>query len=163
MLKCGTALVVGGTLVYIHKDKIMQCGEKLKQTTKNMCCCEKSELPTIVLLCDEKNTICNCEDNSQQNPENSDDCNCNANNCCCNLDEYTKLFNEFSDKANSLIINTASVSPCCAAKSDSYKARFEIKSLPTVLIMSYDENLIAKTEIPGNINKVRTFIEDNLS
>lgn len=163
ILKCGAGIVAGGTLVYVHKDKIMQCCEKLKQVSNNMCRCEKSKLPTVVLLCDAKNNNCECTDKSRQNQENANDCNCTAGNCCCNLDEYTQLFNEFSDKANSIIINTSSLSPCCAAKSDSYKTRFEIKQLPTVLIMSYDENLIAKTEAPADINEVRAFIEDNLA
>lgn len=163
ILKCGTALIAGGTLAYIHKDKIMQCCDKLKQVSKSMSCCEKAKLPTIVLLCDATNNTCQCTNNSQQNDENSNNCDCNANNCCCNIDEYTQLFNELSDKANILVINTSSLSPCCSDKFDSYTKRFEIKYLPTVLIMSNDENLIAKAEAPADINEVRIFIEDNLA
>lgn len=163
ILKCGTALIAGGTLVYVHKDKIKQCCDKLKQFSKSMSCCEKAKLPTIVLLCDATNNTCKCTNNSRQNDENADNCNCDENNCCCNIDEYTQLFNEFSDKANSLIINTSSLSPCCSDKFDNYTQRFEIKYLPAVLIIDNDENLIAKTETPANIAEVRTFIEDNLA
>lgn len=164
VFKCVTAFSIGGVLMYIHRDKIMQCSDKIKQFSKKLCCCEKSELPTIVLLCDAQNNSCKCTDNSQEGQKNSSNYNCDTTkNCCCNMDEYTELFNEFSDKANSFIINTASLSPCCAAKFDSYTARFGIENLPAVLIISNDENLIAKNETPVDINEVRTFIEDNLS
>lgn len=160
VLKCSGAFLLGGTLVYVHKDQIMQCCDKIRQFSTGLCC-ENNEKPlTIVLLCDTSSN--NCEYvRPEQDQANGQNCNCTQH-CCCNKDEYSSVFNEFSDKTKSTIVDINCASPCQQAKFKDYTKRFELEYVPSILIVNSNDELIARLTAPCDINTVRTFIKDNI-
>lgn len=161
MLKCGSAFLIGGTLVYVHKDKIMQCCDKIRQLSTDTFCNNKCKLPTIVLLCDTSRNNCECTDKNQ-NQAGGQNCNCTEQNCCCSKEECCSVFNEFCNNAQNTVIDINSASPCLQAKFKNYTERFELEYLPSILLIDDNDKLIAKLTAPSDINTVRSFIRDNI-
>ena len=164
IIKCGTVLLAASIFASAYKDEIKQCVSNAKQTLNKAkkTACKK---PTIVLMYD--STPCTCEDvacDGQPSHENDEAAKQAAQNketpCCCgcDLDVYKNLFNKFSDVAYSSFIDTRVVCPVDDAKCNSYIDRFELEYVPAVLIITPNENLIAKIEAPEKIEDVETML-----
>ncbi len=151
VIRCGSILIAASLLAGAYKNEIMCAAKKAeKLIEKNMQRCKKK--PSIVLLYD--STPCNCTSICEEcddgcTPE--DDCI-----CCTDIECYKTLFAKYKCCADAAYIDTAKVCP------SEYIERFGIKCVPTVMLLTADNNLIAMLEKPEDISDVECMIAEGL-
>lgn len=165
-LKCSSLMVAAGAIVwckrkeiscFMNKAKCMLTDEltKLKSSAEDIkqdieqCITAK---PTIVLLYDTTPTQSQCVDEECPTPPTAP----------CSIEEYKALFESYSPKAGYKIVDIASMCPCDAQKYQSYSDRFELDYLPTVLLVTENDDLVAKIQTPQSICDVKAMLDSNI-
>lgn len=159
-MKCGSLLLTTGLLAYVHRNQLKSVYDNAMGmlTKAKTSICPK---PQIVLMYD--SSPCTCESvacDGQPSHENETPPANEQTPCCCgcDLDAYKNLFGKFSDKANAVYIDTKTVCPADDAKCNSYINRFELEYIPSILILTPNENLIAKIEAPEKLEDVANML-----